>query len=66
MDKINQLEQEIIVIKERNSRVEADKAWETSFVRKISIAILTYAVVVIFFYFIKLENPWINAIVPTM
>ncbi len=43
---INELEQEIKNIKERNKRVELDKMWETSVTRKIYICILTYVVVV--------------------
>lgn len=60
------LEQEINQIKARNAKVEADKAWETSIFRKALIAILTYAVIVIFFYFANLPKPFINAIVPTL
>jgi peptidoglycan/LPS O-acetylase OafA/YrhL len=56
---------EIKKIKERNQRVEADKAWEVSSARKIVIAILTYIVVVIFFIAANLPNPFVNAIVPT-
>ena len=36
-----ELEKEIEEIKKRNIRVEKDKAWETSFTRKVCIAILT-------------------------
>ncbi len=66
MDKYKKLEQEISKIKERNSKVESDKAWETSLFRKILIAILTYTVIVLFFYFTDLPKPFINAIVPTI
>ena len=63
---INQsIEAEIRKLKERNKRVEADKAWETSTARKASIAVLTYAVVVLFFFAAGIGRPWINAIVPT-
>ena len=61
-----QLEKEVIKIKERNKRVEIDKAWETSLTRKIIIAILTYFVIVIFFYFAGLQKPFINSIVPAL
>ena len=47
------LEKEIELIKERNKRVEKDKAWETSMLRKVSIAILTYIVVITYSYLIK-------------
>jgi len=44
------IEQEILKIIERNKKVELDKKWETSFTRKILIAVLTYFVIVLFFY----------------
>lgn len=59
------LEKEVKDIKDRNKRVELDKEWEVSFTRRISIAVLTYLVVVIFFYSANLPKPWINSIVPT-
>ena len=57
---------EISAIKERNARVEADKAWETSKARKIVIAVLTYLVIVLFFFAAGLPNPLVNALVPTV
>ena len=42
-DRINKIEQ-------RNKKVELDKAWEISWTRKICIMILTYIIVVIYFY----------------
>ncbi len=60
------LEQEIEKIKERNIRVEADKAWETSWTRRLIILILTYIVMVIFFYSTDIQRPFINAIVPAL
>lgn len=61
-----QLQKEIDEIKTRNRRVEADKAWETSWSRKLLILVLTYIVVVIFFTVSNLPNPFVNAIVPTI
>ncbi|MFA5070298.1 MAG: hypothetical protein WC528_03370 [Patescibacteria group bacterium] len=61
-----QIEKEIRTIKERNRRVELDKAWETSWIRKIIIFILTYLIIVIFMYFSRLPNPFVNAIVPAL
>ncbi len=66
MEELEQIKEDIKEIKERNKRVEKDKAWETSLFRKVLIVILTYVVVVIFFIFVKLSNPFINAIVPTL
>ena len=62
----NNLKKEIELIKQRNKNVEADKAWETSFTRTILIFILTYIVIVIFFYFARLPSPWTNSVVPAL
>lgn len=59
------LEAEIKKIHERNQKVEIDKAWETSKTRKFLIAVLTYFVVVLVMYALKIDNPFINAIIPT-
>ena len=62
-----ELENEIVKIKERNKKVELDKAWETSFTRKICICILTYIVVVIYSHLInKVSNIWLSSIVPVI
>lgn len=66
MDELEQLKNEIREIKERNARVEADKAWETSLFRKILVAVLTYGVIVLFFVVAELPKPFVNAIVPTL
>ena len=61
-----ELQKEISQIKERNQRVELDKAWETSWLRKIIILILTYIVIVIFFFTADLPEPFTNALVPAV
>jgi len=66
MNEIEQIKKDIQEIKERNARVEGDKAWETSLFRKVLITILTYIVIVIFFIFAGLPKPFLNAIVPTL
>ena len=61
------LEEEINKIKERNTRVELDKKWETSGTRKILIAILTYIIVVIYSYSInKISNIFLSSLVPVI
>jgi len=60
------IKDKIEAINQRNSRVETDKAWETSWTRKIIIAILTYIVIVVFFYFAGLPKPFTNSIVPAL
>lgn len=58
------LEKRIRAIEKRNIKVSLDKSWETSWTRRISIAILTYLVVLVYLFVIGNPNPWINAIVP--
>jgi len=62
---IEKLEKEIEKIKKRNKKVEADKSWEISTERKISVAIITYIMVVIIMYFLNFEKIYINALIPT-
>jgi len=62
----NDIQREIELIKERNKRVEADKAWETSWTRRFFVAITTYILIVIFMFVAKLEKPFIGAIVPAV
>ena len=66
MDKIESLEKRLEAIEKRNSRVEADKAWEGSLARKLLIATLTYLVIASYLYFVVGIDPWINAIVPAL
>lgn len=62
-----ELENEILKIKERNKKVELDKAWETSWLRKICICVLTYIVVVTYSIIIeKITNIWLSSLVPVI
>jgi len=63
---LEQIKKDLAEIKERNRRVELDKAWEISLARKVLVAVLTYIVIVFFFCVSDLGNPFINAIVPTL
>ncbi len=58
------MKEEIESIKERNKRVETDKAWETSKTRRVIIAIITYLIIVIFLFTINAPNPWLSALIP--
>ncbi len=51
-------------IKARNDRVEADKAWETSWVRRLCIATFTYGLAAFYMQVSGLGNPWTGACVP--
>jgi sterol desaturase/sphingolipid hydroxylase (fatty acid hydroxylase superfamily) len=61
-----EVEKELKLIKNRNERVELDKAWETSFTRKILIFIFTYLAVGVYLWAIGVSRPWLNAIVPAV
>lgn len=69
MNDINQrlekLEKEILKVQARNKRVEADKAWETSIVRKIVLLVITYFSAAVFMYAIEIKDFWLNAFIPT-
>ena len=60
------LEQQIILLQQRNKKVELEKEREESTTRKVCIAVLTYGVIVLFFKIVEVPNPWINALVPTI
>lgn len=66
MEDVEQLNKEIELIKERNKRVEADKAWETSKTRVLSILVMTYIITAIVFYFIGVKNFMLSAFIPTV
>lgn len=52
-------------ILERNKRVEADKAWETSKTRRALIAVLTYIVASLYMMSLGASQPFLNALIPT-
>jgi hypothetical protein len=64
--KLEDLEKRLTKIEKRNKRVEADKAWETSYARRILLIIFTYLSIGIYMAVIKVDRPWLNAIVPTI
>ncbi|MBI3115265.1 MAG: hypothetical protein HYZ09_02105, partial [Candidatus Kerfeldbacteria bacterium] len=45
-------------------RVEADKAWEVSWTRRLVIAAMTYVIAVIWLYMIDNSAPYLNGFVP--
>lgn len=48
----------------RNHAKELDKAWETSWTRKLVIAVITYACALVFLWIIAVPEPYFAAIVP--
>ncbi len=58
-----ELGERVAAIEERNRSVALDKKWEVSLTRRSLIALLTYALVVIFLLIIEVPNPWLAALV---
>ncbi len=66
METLDDLKKEIEEIKNRNARVEVDKAWEVSWARRSIVAIFTYFSISLYLNAIKISEPWLNAAVPTV
>jgi len=62
--KLEGLEERIRKIEGRNARVEADKAWETSYTRRALLILFTYLAIGFYLQAIEVPYPWLNAIVP--
>ncbi len=62
----NNIESRLSAIENRNKRVELDKRWETSWTRRILIALLTYIVTFTYLLMINNSNPFVNAFVPAL
>ena len=58
------LEKRVSAIEARNEKVEQDKTWETSWTRRVSVAVLTYGVVASYLFAINNDKPFVNAAVP--
>lgn len=63
-NKIKELEEKVEKIEKRNKKVESDKAWETSLLRKVLIIILTYVFAVLYLKIADTTNPFLGAVVP--
>lgn len=63
-ERIKKLEEKVEKIENRNKRVEGDKAWETSNLRKILIIVLTYVFAVLYLKIADTTNPFLGAVVP--
>lgn len=57
---------DLSAIQARNMRVENDKAWETSWARRLSIAAMTYLVLVLYLPMLGLEKSYLHATVPVI
>lgn len=66
MTDIQQLKRDISEIKQRNLLVEKNKAWETSYTRRLLLLLFTYLAIALYLNVIRVERPWIHAIVPAI
>ena len=62
---MDDIEKEIDAIKKRNRTVESDKAWETSWTRRIFIAVITYLIASWWMAIIGEAQVFFKACVPT-
>lgn len=62
---LQQLQNDLTSIKARNQRVEADKAWETSWSRIVSICMITYIIAAVVMKTIGVQRYFLNAFIPT-
>ena len=60
------LEQRIQYIEERNSKVEIDKRWETSWTRRVLIITFTFILLGSYMSAIGINQPLLNAVIPTV
>jgi hypothetical protein len=66
MDSLADLEKRVEQIESRNKRVEKDKTWETSWVRRFLLVLFTYLAIGFYLNAISITSPWLNAIVPAV
>lgn len=59
-------EELLIQLQERNKRVEADKAWETSVFRRVCIAVITYLIASAVMWSIGTAAWYLNALIPVV
>jgi len=60
------IEQRLSAIEQRNKKVESDKAWETSYLRRIILVLFTYLAMGVYLWAVDIPKPWLNAIVPSV
>jgi hypothetical protein len=66
MPQKSKLESEVSKIKQRNQKVEGDKAWETSLTRRSLIAIFTYLAIALYLNAIRIPHAWLSALIPAI
>jgi hypothetical protein len=59
-----EIEKEILDIKRRNSKVELDKSWELSWIRRLFVSLITYLTASVWLVVIHDTMPLLKALVP--
>lgn len=65
-ERFQEIEKQLEIIKQRNARVEANKAWEASRVRIASICLVTYIFACVLLWALGAEKFWLDALVPPL
>lgn len=65
-ERFQEIEKQLEIIKQRNARVEANKAWEASRVRIASICLVTYIFACVLLWPLGAEKFWLDALVPPL
>ncbi len=63
-EKIRLLEERVRGIEDRNKRVEADKAWEMSKMRRAVIGLTTYLIIALFLLAVGTQQAFLIALIP--
>jgi hypothetical protein len=65
-ERVASIEERVAAIEARNRRVEGDKEWETSLVRRGGVLLVTYLLATLTLAVIGTETPYIMAVIPTL
>lgn len=65
-NRLQNIDQVLDQVKQRNLRVESDKAWEGSKTRILLICAITYVVATGVFFSLGAKRPFLDAVVPTL
>jgi hypothetical protein len=66
MSEISDIKKRLSSIENRNRKVELDKAWETCWLRRFYILVLTYILIALYMNIIGVDKAWLNAVVPSL
>jgi hypothetical protein len=60
------IELRLTKIEERNKKVELDKAWKTSWTRRLLLILFTYTSIGFYMNAIQVPSPWLNTVIPSL